>query len=47
MGVISTEIDLGEIVDHARKTVRGLTPAQALAEFARLDKLTYFLARLR
>lgn len=37
MGVVSTELDLSKIVDHARKTVAGLTLAQALAEFAKLE----------
>ncbi|MGF1640500.1 MAG: hypothetical protein ACFCUO_06080 [Rhodospirillales bacterium] len=38
MGVISTEIDLGEIVDHTRKVIGGLTLPQALAKFARLER---------
>jgi hypothetical protein len=38
MGVISTEIDLKEIVDHTRKTIGGLTLPQAFAEFIRLDR---------
>lgn len=37
MGVISTELDVSAIVDHARKSVQGLTFARALAEFAQLD----------
>ena len=37
MGVISTEIDLSALVDHARKTVGGLTLSKALGEFASLD----------
>jgi hypothetical protein len=37
MGVVSTELDLSKIVDHARKVVSGLTLAQAFAEFARLE----------
>ena len=36
MGVISTEIDLTELVKHARQSVGGLTLAQALGEFADL-----------
>lgn len=38
MGLVSTEIDLSEIVDQARKAVRGLTLAQAFGEFANLDR---------
>jgi hypothetical protein len=37
MGVISTGIDVTSLADHARKSVGGLTVAQALLEFARLD----------
>ena len=36
MGVISTQLDLTERVNHARKTVAGLTLAQALGTFAAL-----------
>ena len=38
MGEISTEIDLTDLVDHARKAVTGLTLAQALAEFGNLER---------
>jgi hypothetical protein len=37
MGVISTNIDLTDLAEQARKTVSGLTLAQALFEFARLE----------
>ena len=38
MGAVSTEIDISDLVDHARKSVADLTLAQALAEFASLDR---------
>lgn len=38
MGSISTEINISDLVDHARKAVGGFTLAQALLEFARLDR---------
>ena len=37
MSSISTEIDLTDLADHARRTVSNLTLARALLEFARLD----------
>lgn len=37
MGPISTEIDISDLVDQARKTVSDLTLAQALLEFAKLE----------
>lgn len=37
MGVISTEIDLRDVVDHTRKIFGGLTLPQAFAEFIGLD----------
>lgn len=37
MGVVSTSIDLTDLVDHVRKAIGGLTLAQALLEFARLE----------
>ena len=36
MGVISTTFDLTEYIEHARQSVGGVTPAQALGEFANL-----------
>ena len=36
MGVISTKIDLTEDVQYARRTIRGVSLAQALAKFANL-----------
>ena len=38
MGVISTTVDLTEHANHARRTVSGVTLAQALAEFAILTE---------
>ena len=38
MGVIPTEVDLTELVQHARRCVRGLSLAQALAEFVSLSE---------
>lgn len=38
MGTISTEMDLGEIIDSSRKLFEGLTLAQAFIEFARIDR---------
>jgi hypothetical protein len=38
MGVVSTKIDLKEIVDHTRKTIGGLTLTQAFAKFICLDR---------
>lgn len=38
MGAVSTEIDISDLVDHARKTGTDLTLAQALAEFASLER---------
>ena len=38
MGMISTQIDIGDLVDHARKAVGDLTLAQALFEFANLER---------
>ena len=37
MGVISNEIDLSDIVDDTRKRIGGLSLAQAIAEFIRLE----------
>lgn len=37
MGLISTQIDISVLVDHARKAVGELTLARALFEFANLD----------
>ena len=37
MGTVTTVIDLTDIADHARKTVKGRTLAQVFAEFAQLD----------
>jgi len=36
MGIISTPVDLSDLVDEARRTIHGLTLAQALAQFATL-----------
>lgn len=36
MGTISTPVDLSDLVDEARRTIHGLTLAQALAQFATL-----------
>lgn len=36
MGAVAMEVDLSDVADQARKTVSGLTLAQALAQFARL-----------
>jgi len=36
MGMISTPIDLSDLVDEARRTIQGLTLAQAFAQFATL-----------
>lgn len=38
MGTVSTQIDIGDLVDHARKAVGDLTLAQALFEFANLER---------
>lgn len=38
MGVISTQIDLAKIVDHARARISGLTLTQAFAAFATLER---------
>lgn len=38
MGAISTHIDISDLVDHARKAVGALTLAQALFEFANLER---------
>jgi len=38
MGTFSTEINIGDLVDHARDAVAGLTLAQALAKFANLER---------
>ena len=38
MGAILTEVDLTEIVDHARRSVAGVGLAQALAEFVNLTR---------
>jgi hypothetical protein len=38
MGVISTEVDLGDVIDHARKSVAGLTLAQAPLSVTRTGK---------
>ncbi|RUP00630.1 hypothetical protein [Hyphomicrobium sp.] len=38
MGSLSTQIDIGDLVDHARKVVSHLTLAQALFEFANLER---------
>ncbi len=38
MGTVSTEIDISDLVDHARKSVAELTLGQALAEFANLAR---------
>lgn len=38
MGSVSTQIDISDLVDHARKAVGGLTLAQALFEFANLER---------
>lgn len=38
MGTYSTTTDITELVDHARKTVRGLTLAEALRQFACLER---------
>lgn len=40
MGSVSTQIDIGDLVDHARKAVGELTLAQALFEFANLERST-------
>lgn len=38
MGTVSTQIDIRDLVDHARKAVGDLTLAQALFEFASLER---------
>jgi hypothetical protein len=38
MGMVSTQIDISDLVDHARKAVGELTLAQALFEFANLER---------
>ena len=38
MGAVSTQIDISDLVDHARKVVGDLTLAQALFEFANLER---------
>jgi hypothetical protein len=38
MGMVSTQIDISDLVDHARKAVGELTLAQALFEFASLER---------